>query len=112
MPLKDPTFTIGIEEEYLLVEQASRDLVREMPQALFEDCERALRGHVAREYLKSQIEVETEIHKTPAEAGAQLSQARRTVAQLAAQHGLAPIAPSTHPFARSRYLNGALLYGE
>ncbi len=100
MPLKDPTFTIGIEEEYLLVEQASRDLVREMPQALFEDCERALRGHVAREYLKSQIEVETEIHKTPAAAGAELVQARRTVADLAAQHGLAPIAASTHPFAR------------
>ena len=100
MPLKDPTFTIGIEEEYLLVEQGSRDLVGEMPQALFEDCERALRGHVAREFLKSQIEVETGVHKTVAEAGAELVQARRTVASLAAQHGLAPIAASTHPFAR------------
>jgi carboxylate-amine ligase len=100
MALKDPSFTIGIEEEYLLVEQGSRDLVREMPQALFEDCERALRGHVAREFLKSQIEVETGVHKTPAEAGAELAQARRTVAELAAQHGLAPIAASTHPFAR------------
>ncbi len=100
MPLKDPTFTIGIEEEYLLVERASRDLVGEMPQALFEDCERALRGHVAREFLKSQIEVETGVHKTPAEAGRELAQARATVASLAAQHGLAPIAASTHPFAR------------
>ena len=100
MPLKDPSFTIGIEEEYLLVEQGSRDLVGEMPQALFEDCERALRGHVAREFLKSQIEVETGVHKTVAEAGAELVQARRTVADLAAQHGLAPIAASTHPFAR------------
>ena len=47
MPLKDPPFTIGIEEEYLLVDRASRDLVREMPQALFEACEQALRGQVA-----------------------------------------------------------------
>ena len=31
MALKDPSFTIGIEEEYLLVDKASRDLVREMP---------------------------------------------------------------------------------
>ena len=100
MRLKDPTFTIGIEEEYLLVEQASRDLVPEMPQALFEDCERALRGRVAREYLRSQIEVETAVHKTVGEAGRELAQARRTVATLAAQHGLAPIAASTHPFAR------------
>jgi len=100
MPLKDPTFTIGIEEEYLLVERGSRDLVGEMPQALFEDCERALRGQVAREFLKSQIEVETGVHKTPAEAGQELAQARATVASLASQHGLAPIAASTHPFAR------------
>src|SRR5207253_2838292 len=83
----------------LLVDQASRDLVREMPQALFEDCERALRGQVSREFLKSQIEVETGVHRSPREAGAELAQARRTVAQLAAGHGLAPIAASTHPFA-------------
>ena len=44
MPLKDPSFTIGIEEEYLLVDQASRDLVREMPQALFEAAQQACWG--------------------------------------------------------------------
>lgn len=100
MPLKDPTFTIGIEEEYLLVDRASRDLVREMPQTLFDDCERALRGQVAREFLKSQIEVGTAVHGSPRAAGEELAQARRTVAELAARHGLAPIAASTHPFAR------------
>jgi carboxylate-amine ligase len=100
MPLREPPFTIGIEEEYLLVEQGSRDLVGEMPQALFEDCERALRGHVSREFLKAQIEVETGVHRTPGEAGRELAEARRTVAELAARHGLAPIAASTHPFAR------------
>jgi len=100
MPLKEPSFTIGIEEEYLLVDRASRDLVREMPQALFEECERALRGHVAREFLKSQIEVETGVHASVAAAAAELAEARRTVAALAAGHGLAPLAASTHPFAR------------
>jgi carboxylate-amine ligase len=100
MPLKDPPFTIGIEEEYLLVDRASRDLVREMPQALFEACEQALRGQVAREFLKSQIEVETQVHKSAREAGRELATLRRTVADLAVGHGLAPIAASTHPFAR------------
>ena len=100
MALKDPTFTIGIEEEYLLVDQTSRDLVREMPHALFEDCEQALRGQVAREFLKSQIEVETQVHKTPRAAGQELKVLRATVARLAGEHGLAPIAASTHPFAR------------
>lgn len=100
MALKDPTFTIGIEEEYLLVDQTSRDLVREMPHALFDACEQALRGQVAREFLKSQIEVETQVHKTPRAAGQELKSLRETVARLAGEHGLAPIAASTHPFAR------------
>src|SRR4029079_19103479 len=100
MALKDPTFTIGIEEEYLLVDQARRDLVREMPHALFDACEQALRGQVTREFLKSQIEVETQVHKTPRAAGEELATLRATVARLAGEHGLAPIAASTHPFAR------------
>jgi carboxylate-amine ligase len=100
MPLKEPPFTVGIEEEYLLVDRTSRDLVCEMPPQLFRDCETALRGQVAREFLKSQIEVETQVHQSVPAAGAELKVLRRTVADLAAQHGLAPIAVSTHPFAR------------
>jgi carboxylate-amine ligase len=100
MAPKQPSFTIGIEEEYLLVDRTTRDLVREMPPALFEACERALRGQVAREFLKSQIEVETRVHDTVRAAGAELAALRQTVARLAAEHGLAPIAASTHPFAR------------
>ncbi len=65
MPLKDPSFTIGIEEEYLLVERASRDLVREMPHGLFEAASKALGDQVAREFLKSQIEVGTSVHRSP-----------------------------------------------
>ena len=100
MALKDPSFTIGIEEEYLLVDRASRDLVPEMPQALFEAAEQALRGQVTREFLKSQIEVETQVHASPRAAGEELKSLRQTVARLAAEHGLAAIAASTHPFAR------------
>jgi carboxylate-amine ligase len=100
MALKDPPFTIGIEEEYLLVERASRDLVGAMPQALFDACERALPGQVTREFLKSQLEVATGVHQTPRAAGEELRSLRASVARLAAEHGLAPIAASTHPFAR------------
>jgi carboxylate-amine ligase len=100
MPLKDPSFTIGIEEEYLLVDRASRDLVREMPAGLFEAASKALGDQVAREFLKSQIEVGTSVHHSPGAAGAELAGLRRAVAQVAAQHDLAPIAASTHPFAR------------
>lgn len=100
MAPKQPSFTVGIEEEYLLVDRASRDLVREIPPRLFQDCQQALRGQVMREFLKSQIEVGTRVHGTAGAAGAELKALRRTVAGLAAEHGLAPIAASTHPFAR------------
>src|SRR5262249_33695905 len=99
MPLKEPSFTIGIEEEYLLVDRASRDLVCEVPPQLFEDCERTLRGQVAREFLKSQIEIETRVHGTVRDAGAELKSLRQAVGHLAGEHGLAPVAVSTHPFA-------------
>jgi carboxylate-amine ligase len=99
MAPKQPSFTIGIEEEYLLVDRATRDLVREVPPALFAACERTLRGQVSREFLKSQIEVETRVHGTVRAAAAEVGSLRQTVARLAAEHGLAAIAASTHPFA-------------
>ncbi len=100
MPLKDPTFSVGIEEEYLLVDRATRDLVHEIPPELFKACEQTLRSQVAHEFLRSQIEVETQIHASPRTAGEELRSLRATVARLAADYGLAPIAASTHPFAR------------
>jgi carboxylate-amine ligase len=100
MALKEPSFSIGIEEEYLLVDRASRDLVHEIPPELFQACERALRGQVAREFLKSQIEVETKVHASAGTVGGELRALRATVARLADGYGLAPIAASTHPFAR------------
>jgi carboxylate-amine ligase len=99
MPLKEPSFTVGIEEEYLLVDRTTRDLVCEMPPQLFQECERTLRGQVAREFMRSQIEVGTRVHDSVRAAGADLKSLRQTVARLAAQHGLATIAASTHPFA-------------
>jgi glutamate---cysteine ligase / carboxylate-amine ligase len=100
VPLKEPSFTVGVEEEYLLVDRISRDLVSEMPPPLFQDCEQALHEQVAREFIKAQIEVGTQVHRSVRAAGAELKALRRTVADLAGRHGLAPIAVSTHPFAR------------
>jgi glutamate---cysteine ligase / carboxylate-amine ligase len=100
MAPKQPSFTIGIEEEYLLVDRSTRDLVGEMPPALFEACDRAMHGQVAREFLKSQIEVGTRVHRTVRAAGQELAFLRQTVAGVAAAHDLALIAASTHPFAR------------
>ena len=50
----DPSFTIGIEEEYLLVDRETRDLVVEAPDSLMSECERQLEGRVSPEFMQSQ----------------------------------------------------------
>jgi carboxylate-amine ligase len=99
MTTKEPSFTIGIEEEYLLVDQDTRDLVQEKPPALFKKLEESLRGQVSPEFLRSQIEIGTRVCKSLQEARDELVHLRTTVGRLAGEFGLAPIAASTHPFA-------------
>lgn len=95
----EPSFTLGIEEEYLLVDKTSRDLVREAPKGLMDECEKELSGQVSPEFLQCQIEVGTQVCKTLQEARRDLSHLRAVIAEIAGRHNLAPIAASTHPFA-------------
>ena len=100
MAIREPSFTVGIEEEYLLVDKETRDLAPEPPPALLTKCEEALRGQVSPEFLRSQIEVGTRVCHSVQEARAELAHLRGTVAAIADEFGLAPIAASTHPFAK------------
>jgi len=102
--VKDPSFTVGIEEEYLLVDRQSGALATDPPGDMLAECERRLAaqgqaGQVTPEFLRAQIEVQTRVCRTVGEARADLARLRRTVADVAAAYGLAPIAASTHPFA-------------
>ncbi|MEE4377018.1 MAG: carboxylate-amine ligase [Candidatus Competibacteraceae bacterium] len=96
----EPSFTIGIEEEYLLVLRETRDLVDEPPPDLMAECDRRLTGRVSPEFMRSQIEVGTRVHKTLPDLRRDLANLRSTVAEVANGYGMAPIAASTHPFAR------------
>lgn len=98
MSIKEPSFTIGIEEEYLLVEKSSRDLVTDPPDELLAECTDRLADLVKPEFLKSQIEIATGVCSTIGGARRDLGKLRRTVADVAAKYDLAPIAASTHPF--------------
>ncbi|HDL17321.1 MAG TPA: carboxylate-amine ligase, partial [Rhizobiales bacterium] len=101
MALTEPSFTIGVEEEYLLVDKETRDLVSEPPAELMAKCEAALpKGQVSPEFLRSQIEIGTPVCKTVAEAGKELRHLRGTIAEVAGEFGMAPMAASTHPFAK------------
>ncbi|MDX1516036.1 MAG: carboxylate-amine ligase [Woeseiaceae bacterium] len=93
-----PEFTIGVEEEYLLVDKATGQLIVDPPQSLMAECEEQAEGQVSSELLRSQIEVGTKVCKNVQEARADLARLRRIIVDTAANHNLAPIAASTHPF--------------
>jgi carboxylate-amine ligase len=95
-----PSFTIGIEEEYLLVDKKTRDVASDPPEALFKDCQKRIKGIVAHEFLRAQIEINTEVAANITEVHENLASIRAVVAEVADEYGLAPIAASTHPFSR------------
>jgi len=111
--MKTPSFTIGVEEEYLIVERDSGELVEKLPEAMLEQCEALADGQqVKPEFLRSQIEIGTRICEHAGEVRESLALLRSAVIEVAGRDGLAPIACSTHPFAhwqaqkhtaRSRY---------
>lgn len=97
-----PSFTLGIEEEYLIVDRETRDLVAKPGPDFLTSCQDRLGDRVTNEYLQCQIEVGTKPHGTVADAIAELIDLRRGVAETAQAFGYAPIAASTHPFSQWR----------
>lgn len=98
MGTKEPSFTLGIEEEYLLVDRETRGLVVDPPETLMAEAEEKLGEQVTSELLRSQIEIGTKVCSNIQEAHEDLARLRRTVIEVANHHGLAPLAASTHPF--------------
>lgn len=97
-----PSFTLGIEEEYLVIDRATRDLVPEPGEDFLAACRAALGDQVTAEFLQCQVEVGTRPHAAVGDAVAELGRLRAGVAAAAEAHGYAAIAVSTHPFARWR----------
>jgi glutamate---cysteine ligase / carboxylate-amine ligase len=96
-------FTFGIEEEYFLVEAGTKLVPADVPAAFFEAAKAATNGRAATEFLQPQIEVISSPHVSAADARAELRELRRTVAAVAAEHGLAILAAGTHPTAFWRH---------
>lgn len=94
------TYTLGVEEEYLLVDPETRDLAVDPPTAILRDCEDQISGDVGTvspEFLKPQIEVGTSVSSSLPEVRMKLATLRRTVVDVAEFHGYRVIAASTHP---------------
>jgi carboxylate-amine ligase len=100
--IERPSFTVGIEDEYLIVDRQTRNLVREPSASFLGACAERIGDRVTAEYLQCQAEVGTRVHKTVPDAARELADLRRDVAEIAEAHGYAAIAASTHPFANWR----------
>jgi len=100
MSFTEPSFTIGIEEEFMLVNLESRELVAYPPQSMLDECTVRLGSQATPEFIRAQIVVGTRVCNLIAEARAELAWLRQTLVEITARYGCAPIGVSTHPFAQ------------
>ena len=95
--------TLGVEEEFFLVDPATRDLLADPDEGIFEACEQAGGPHkVVHEFLRSQIETNTRVCSTVADVRTALRETRALVVRAAEMYGARVLAASTHPFASWR----------
>src|SRR3954466_16418834 len=92
-----PSYTIGIEEELMILDAESLELTNAI-EALLED-DHPGEGEIKPELMESVLEIATEPCKNPYEAGAQLRSLRSDVREKAARRNLTIGSAGTHPFA-------------
>ncbi len=95
--MKPPSLTIGIEEEYQIVDPQSRELRSYITQIL-EEGKLILREQVKPELHQAMVEVGSTVCQTPSELRNELVRLRRTIMELTAKNGLKIVAAGTHPF--------------
>ncbi len=92
-------YTIGIEEEYFLVDAGTKSVTRRMPVEFLDAARKATDDRVVSEFLQSQVEVVSQPHRDIKAAREEIRGLRQTLGKIAASYGLAIIAAGTHPSA-------------
>jgi len=100
-PDNQETYTLGIEEEFMIIEPETRELQSHI-QAIFEEGKLLLKENFKPEMHASVIETGTNICKNIQEARREVTNLRTSLAMLADQHGLRIAAAGTHPFSHWR----------
>ena len=93
-----PAFTVGIEEELMLLDAESLDLAQAIERFL-EVIPDEISGQVKPELMQAVLEIATTPCQNVREAGEQLKELRGSVIDCAEQQGLRIAAAATHPFA-------------
>jgi carboxylate-amine ligase len=94
-----PSYTLGIEEELMIVDDETLDLANSIEGLLDDLQDVTTEGEVKPELMESVCEIATTPTTNAAEAGAQLRALRRQVGEVASRRGLAIGSAGTHPFA-------------
>ncbi|MEM8600358.1 MAG: carboxylate-amine ligase [Bacteroidota bacterium] len=94
--MKAPSLTLGVEEEYQIIDPETRELRSYITEILDDD--RILLGEIKPELHQSMVEIGTQVCKTPGEVSAELKRLRGIVMELADRKGLKVVAAGTHPF--------------
>ncbi len=94
-----PTFTIGIEEEYQTVDPVTRDLRSHIHAEIIEKGKMLLQERVKSELHQSVIEVGTSVCHCIKDAKKEVKKLRRDMIKLAKENGLRLASAATHPFA-------------
>jgi carboxylate-amine ligase len=100
MKLPDPPLTLGIEEEYQIIDPETRNLFSYITELLSQDEQRPEKLNIMPELMQSQVEVGSHVCRNVKEIRQEVIRLRREVTSLAKDNGLKIAAASTHPFAK------------
>jgi carboxylate-amine ligase len=95
--MNPPSFSIGIEEEYQIIDPETRELKSYITQ-LLDEGKVTLREQIKAEMHQSMVEVGSEVCRTPADLRLELVRLRRGIIDLSAKSGLKIAAAGSHPF--------------
>lgn len=100
MSAKAPPLTLGVEEEYQIIDPESRNLHAYISEFLSQDEKRDYKLDLKPEFMQSQVEVGSHVCRNIKEVRQELIRLRSSVSRMATENGLEIVAASTHPFAR------------
>jgi carboxylate-amine ligase len=100
MSLPAPPLTLGVEEEYQIIEPETRNLYSYISEFLSQNEQRTASLHLKPELMQSQVEVGSYVCRNIKEVRQEVIRLRREVCSMADSNGLLIAAASTHPFAK------------
>ncbi|MBK6827844.1 MAG: carboxylate-amine ligase [Chitinophagaceae bacterium] len=113
MNLNYKTFTLGVEEEYMVLDPVTFEL-KSNEQKIVQEGQKAIKDKVKAEMHQAVVEVGTDICADADEAWQDVSNLRKTISGIAGELGFAMGASGTHPFSHweSQLITDHIRYNE